>query len=280
MRSPVAIAAEERVACAAVAWRFRGRLQLTVVVKATFAIVPGGAATVAAPREILHEDRTFDRHPSRSVEAASDLAPYLARCDVIFTGHASAPGGQPVPAGSVRIGLAREGQRLLDKTLHVFGDRASADAPPDPFKRMPLVYERALGGPGEPNPVGVETPNVVDAVDPKRAGGFGPVSRYWPARKRLLGKINRATLDAAIAGVPEAMPWEYFQAAPPDQQIDYLQGGEWLVLDGIHAEHPRVQTRIPAARGAASVVAEPGAAPQPVDISARTRWPSTATVSR
>lgn len=65
-----------------------------------------------------------------------------------------------------------------------------------------------------------------------------------------------------MAEVPDGIAWEYFQAAPPDQQTDHLRGGEWLVLDGLHPTLARVQTRLPTARGAARVlVRRPGAAP-------------------
>src|SRR6185295_17776713 len=138
--------------------------------------------------------------------------------------------------------------------------RARGSAAPGPFTTVPLVYERAYGGPGEPNPNGSETPNVVDPADPRRAAGFAPISRFWPARKRMLGKIDRNLLDQPIAEIPEGMPWDYFQSAPPDQQIEPLRGGEWLVLDGVHPTLARISTRVPMARGAARVVmARPGA---------------------
>lgn len=254
MAWPVAISTDGNVSCGAVIWRFQRRLEVTVIVKATFTIVPDGTAILAGPGELTREDRTFDRHPSRSVEAASDLAPYLARCDVTFTGHACAPGGRPAPASSVRLGISGDARLLLDKTLHVFGDDAGPGAARAPFTKMPLVYERALGGPGELNPLGVETPNVVDAFDGRKPGGFGPISPFWPARKRLLGKLERRALDAPIAELPDPAPWDYFQAAPPDQQIAYLHGGEWLVLDGLHPQMPRVQTRLASARGAARIL--------------------------
>lgn len=47
------------------------------------------------------------------------------------------------------------------------------------------------------------------------------------------------------------MPWDYFQAAPRDQQIEPPRGGEWLVLDGVHPSLPRIQCRLPTQRCAA-----------------------------
>src|SRR5262249_48066473 len=141
---------------------------------------------------------------TRSVEAATDLAPYLPRCDVTLTGHAHAPGG--CSASSVRLALYRGTRPLLHKTLHVYGDRAGRSVP-QPFTRMPLVYERAFGGPGiAGNPVGSELPNIVSPADPAKPAGFGPISRFWPARRRLLGKLDRRVLEAPIAEIPDAVP--------------------------------------------------------------------------
>jgi hypothetical protein len=257
---PVAACTDGSVSCGTVLWRFQGRLALTVVVKASFSLVRDGIATPAHPGEILAEDRPFDGLPSRSVQTASDLAPSLARCDVTFVGHAHPSGGRAAPAAAVRLGVFRGARPLLDKVVHVFGDRKAGA--PEPFTRMPLVYERALGGPGQPNPVGVEAPNLVDPGDPRKPAGFGPISRLWPSRRRLLGKIDRRSLERPIAELPDAMPWDYFQAAPPDQQIEHLRGGEWLVLDGLHPSWPRVQTQLPPVRGAARVLSHgPGTPP-------------------
>lgn len=251
--------ASDDVSCAVVPFRYQGRLWITVIVKARFALVPDGIASHVGPAEIIADERRIADNPMRSVATASDLAPYLPLCDVTFVGRAYAPGGRAATA-AVRLGLGRDDQLLLDKVVHVFGNRG-----PDglvPFTYMALVYERALGGPGEPNPVGTETPNLLDPVDPGRAIGFAPISRLWPSRKRLLGKMDRRVLDAPIAEICDALPWEYFQTAPADQQLDHLQGDEWLLLDGLHPTVPRVQTRLPGAHGVARVRAHlPGAPP-------------------
>jgi hypothetical protein len=256
---PVEIATDGNVTCGVWLWRFRGRLRLTVAVKATFALAEGAVLVPAPPAEIEREDRTFERHPTRSVEAASDLAPYLPRCDVTFVGHAFSAGGKP--ASAARLAIFRDGRPLLDKTLHVFGDRDERGAP-RPFTRMALTYERAYGGLGmEANPAGRETPNLVDPADPKRPVCFAPISRFWAARKRLLGTLDRRAVDAPLAELPESMPWGYFQAAPADQQIEHLRGGEWIVLDGLHPTLPRLQTQIGNMRAEARVSARSGVAP-------------------
>jgi hypothetical protein len=260
-RYPVAITTDESVACGAAIWRFRGRLTLTVVVKATFSI--GGAeAKLVTPVDVACEDRTASgapllpgrEGPAESLDVANDLAPYLARCGVTLRGHAHAA-GQAVTSTAVRLAVFRDRAALLDKTLHVFGDRAAGRAP-QPFTRMPLGYERAFGGPQvEANPVGVPIPNVVDPRDPARPAGFGPISPLWAARKRFAGALAGAPCEGPVTELPDAVPWDYFQAAPEDQRIDYLRGGEWIVMDGMHPSLARLQVQIGTSHGAVRVLA-------------------------
>src|SRR5829696_6530562 len=99
---------------------------LTIIAKATFAMKHEGTLEPTSPAELARAEQQFDRNPTRSIEVASDLAPFLRRCDVTFVGHAHAPGGRPAAAGAVRLALFRGARALLDKTLHVFGDREGA----------------------------------------------------------------------------------------------------------------------------------------------------------
>jgi hypothetical protein len=254
---------------AAVVWRSSGRLHVTVVVKATFAFVPGAPMTVSIPDEIHRAER---HHPSAPAHG-SDLAPYLASADVLLTGHACAPEGERVSALTVRLAVFRE-QALLDKTIHVYGDRAGAD--PAPFDRMPIVLERAYGGPASSdNPVGTgvegRSPNLFDPTDPTRPACFGPIPEAFPSRRRLLGKVDRHALDQPIAEIPADFDWTYFQAAPLDQRTKHLQGDEWIVLEGLHPEPRRVQSRLPGARGRARVYGlEGGVEGHPLTLAADT----------
>ncbi len=242
---PFPITALPGVACGAVRWRTAGKHWASVFVKTTFELVNGGLAQLVAPQAIAAADRC--RAPSGCLEEANDIAPYLPSAGVTLTGHAWAPGGRPATTAAVRLAVARE-KPLLDKTLHVFGDRAPSTTSAQPFLKMPLVYERAYGGPTSPeNPAGSAAPNLVDPVDARRLAGFGPIAGRWPARARLLGRVDPRALDAADLEVPEGIDWRWFHAAPLDQQVALLRGDEWIVLDGMHPTLPRVQTRLPSA---------------------------------
>ena len=239
-------------AAAAIAWRARDQLHLTVIVKATFAFAPDAAMTRVKPQEILRAEVHHGKNPGRSARFTADLAPYLHYTDVLFTGHACAPPPASVQSLPVRIAVTNGDELLLDKALLV-QDKGG-------FQRMPIVYERALcGAPEQENPFGIGAdgspgePNIVDPARPEHPAGFGPIARAWPARKRLLGATPRKALDGPIAEIPEAFDWSYFQAAPPDQRIDILQGNEWILLDGLHPALPRLKTRLPGARGLARI---------------------------
>ncbi len=231
---------------------------MTVIAKATFQLVPGRPMTPTEPVALARADHHFDRSPLKSVETASDVVPYRPACDVTLVGHAYAPQGRPVPAASVHIGVFRGREPLLDKTLHVFGDRlvqGGAPSAPQPFQRMPLTYERAAASAENPVGIGVGSGKLPNLVDPRGAAilaGFGPISRYWRQRKGLV-KDERVRFDQDLVELGDAFPWEFFQAAPPDQCIDFLRGDEWLVLDGMHPALPRLQSQLPGARASALI---------------------------
>lgn len=244
------ITALSPVATAASLFRLAGVLWATVIVKATFQLVHGEIARAIAPESLVPRDRAPGA--GLSLVRACETAPHLLNAGVVLSGHACAPAGRAVPSMSVRLGLSRD-KPVLDKTLHVFGARAVTDpASVAPFQKMPLVYERAFGGASvRDNPVGTGgpgstvLPNIVDPKDPRRPAGFGPLSPEWAHRRGLLRGMATPPLDGSIWDVPAGFDWGYFQAAPPDQQIDRLHGDEWIVLDGMNAERPRVQSKLP-----------------------------------
>ncbi|MDI1482689.1 DUF2169 domain-containing protein [Polyangium sp. y55x31] len=225
---------------AVVAFRTGGVLHASVITKATFAFAPDAPMPRVEPQPILREEVHHGDNPARSVRFTSDLVPYLARADVLFTGHGH--------ANTTRLEI-RAGERvLLDKTLLLKDTRGS--------QPIPIVYERAFGGPDVPdNPLGIDEgePTILIPGDPRRPAGFGPIARAWPARKRLLGSNPRTALEGRIAEIAPGFDGAYFQAAPLDQQTDFLRGDEHIVLEGLHPSLPRLVTRLPGVRGVARI---------------------------
>ncbi|WP_437715852.1 DUF2169 domain-containing protein [Sorangium sp. So ce448] len=244
--TPSAIAAPPGTTAAGVVWRARGRLNLTVIAKATFALIDGAKMIPVAPQGIVEADIHHHNNPGRSVRLTSDLAPYLARIDVFFTGHAHAPPGLPAAPFSVRLALFAGERPILDKALSI--EPGSAE------KAVPLIYERAFGGIGmADNPFGTARPTVLDPARRDRPAGFGPIGSVWPSRRRLLGPTTRKALEGPILEIPDDFDWSYFQAAPPDQRVEALAGDEWLVLAGVHPTLAVLRTRLPGARALAHV---------------------------
>lgn len=250
---PVVVTTVSPVSAGSVLWSTGGRRLLTFVVKATFDLTHGEPARLTSPLPLLREDTDG---------APSDLGPYLPSVGVMVKGHAAAPGGQAVHAMAVRLAIYRDGP-LLDKTLHVFGDRAGGAA----FTRMPLVWERARGGPEvDDNPVGMSAhPHVIDPRHEDKPGGLAPVPRSFPSRQRRRGAASAERVDGPTPELPMGFDWRYFQAAPPDQQLRPLRGDEWVVLDGFDADLPRIQSRLPAAKASVQVT-RAGEAPRVLDL--------------
>jgi hypothetical protein len=252
LREDAAVAAGA-VSVAALAWRFHGVTRVTVIAKATFAFAPDAEMPRVAPDPIVRAEVHHDNNPTQSVRLTTDCVPYLAHADVVLTGYAHAPRGVFLETLPVRLGLFDGAHPVLDKTVLV--------RKPGGIKEVPLVYERAYGGIGWPdNPFGKGAlpgsgePTLFDPDDPQRLAGFGPIGRAWPARRRLLGALPRPPSESpGVMELPEGFDWAYFQAAPVDQRVPFLRGGEWIVMDGMHRKIPRLRVRLPAARALALV---------------------------
>ena len=204
-----------------------GQLSLTVIVKATFLLVPGGEAVPAPEQDPIGDDQHWEESALGSLFRPDDLAPMKRRVDLALVGHAYAPGGEPVAELTARL---RVGDFF--KTLEIKGDRLWTEGPeglvagaPIPFARMPLRYERAPLGPD--NPVGVDEgappalgapalanleradgprpapivattrssapagrSSIPPATPPALAVGFGPIAPTWRPRRKLLDEAG------------------------------------------------------------------------------------------
>jgi hypothetical protein len=258
---------------ASVLWQPRpGAYALTVVCKATYALAPG-ECTLARDQEPPNEaDAHWNDDPARSLHFASDLVPFKARPEVLLTGLSYAPRGQPVPSLVARLIVGE-----IDKSIEVHCDRAFTQdgkmREGSRFVKMPLVYERAAGGPDTWNPVGVRgdarpdrygmvpLPNLQppgryvsapgDHVEPV---GFGPLSPGWRTRAARLYH-HAATFSASTWNerpLPEIDP-AFFNAAPPDQVLEAIRPGERLVLENLAPNEPRLVTNLPGAAPRARV---------------------------
>jgi hypothetical protein len=159
----------------------------------------------------------------------------------------------------------------VDKAVAVYGSRFftldDALSEPAPFTRMPLRWERSAGGPGTSNPVGLRlqarpdargrmpVPNlqppdahVATRFDRLAPAGYGPVAPTWPDR---LVKLHHHApswdhLRWSERPLPGDIDASYFNAAPPDQQTGEIPPEARVILENLHAEHPRLVTNLQA----------------------------------
>jgi uncharacterized protein YjbI with pentapeptide repeats len=249
------------------------RHSATFIVKGTYDLRPGAAVAVAPEQLELSPDIHAEDDPGRSLRYSSDFAYFKPRADIFAVGRFHAPRGEAVTESRVGISVGQ-----FTKTLLVVGNRywlsatpGSGASTPHPFTEMDLTYERAFGGDGFPeNPLGKGTakvltpagtavwplPNVehpaamVTSPDSRPSpAGFGPYPLMWPQRLSKAGTYDETWKRTRWPWFPDNFDWGFFNAAPPDQQVDgYLQGDETVQLINLHREYEVYETRLPEIR--------------------------------
>ncbi|HEY3159665.1 MAG TPA: DUF2169 domain-containing protein [Vicinamibacterales bacterium] len=233
-----------------------------VAVKCTFDIRSDGSTVVSKDQPPVLRAPEHHGEPGSSVKYEADLVLTKTTTDVTVVGHAYAPGGTPATRMDVACAVGP-----VHKVLRVTGDRVWRGfgiSSPEPFTRMPLVYERAYGGVdrsssrpdrdwdwrnpigtgfavSRDNATGVALPNIEypdDAVgswkDRPRPAGFGPVSRHWQPRVGFAGTYDEAWTQQRSPLPPDDFDDRFFQYAPADQQApSFLHGGEQAALAGL-----------------------------------------------
>lgn len=249
-----------------------GRELLVVAIKGTFHLPkPGEEVRLHEQQLPLIMADTFTGEPGYSAPVYEvDFAPIKHKCDVLLNGSAYAPQGKPVDR--VQVGL-KVGNWM--KTFLVTGDRhwqaGLTISPGDPskFTIMPISYDKAFGGldnfHGDQqkhtaymlNPVGkgyhsnlssslvdqTPMPNTEAVNQPiTRPDGvyqpmaFGSVGRGWSSRLKHAGTYDQNWIDNTFPFLPSDFNEAYYQAAPDDQQIPYLKGGEEVVMVNLTPE--------------------------------------------
>jgi hypothetical protein len=234
-----------------------------VAVKCTFDIGRDGSTRIATEQPPALRLPEYAGEPGKSsLKYDADFVLTKATTDVTVLGHACAPGGRPVTGMEAGFAVGP-----VQKVLRITGDRVWTRAgisAPEPFTKMPLVYERAFGGvdanSAHPekdwdwrNPVGtgfavsrenvagVALPNIEypdDVVrswkDRPRPAGFGPIPGHWQPRAAFAGTYDDAWMKSRQPLLPDDFDDRFFQSAPQDQQAKaFLRGGEPVVLVGL-----------------------------------------------
>lgn len=242
-----------------------GVFTLTVVCKATYLLAPGKSQLHQEQDAPNEEDSYWDDDPRRSLSSASDLVPFKKQADVVLVGSAFAPGGRAARSIVTRLIVGE-----IDKSVEAFCARVFrqtgeiAEGPR--VTQVPLLYERAAGGPGTWNPVGVCADAEPDAygmvpiaqLQPPAAHvayrgdfvepvGFGPIAPSWPTRLEKMGPSATGWAPELWyeRPLPPGLDPAFFNVAPRDQRLNELRSDERIVLENLHREHERLVTNLP-----------------------------------
>lgn len=249
----------------------QGRELWQVAVKASYRFDPAGRVRVAEQQAPVHLAGVYrDPDKDSSLRHESDFALEKAGSDILLDASAWAPAGRAVTSLEVGFALGP-----LIKRLRVTGQRhwrrgafSMVADKPQPFERMPLIWENAYGGKDgvnpatgfaiayPANPVGkgyythrahaldqplptVEYPDrpLRRCTRPVPPAGFGPIARHWLPRSRHAGSYDQRWQQTRAPLPPEDLSPLYYQCAPEDQQLQgFLSGGEAVRLRHLTAE--------------------------------------------
>jgi hypothetical protein len=229
-----------------------------VAVKCTFDVGTDGALPVTRV-PVYHG---APGHSSLAYD--TDLPLTKLATDITVLGHAHAPGGRPVREldAGFRVGP-------VSKLVRVFGERvwnSTGPSEPEPFQRLPMIFEHAFGGGlernGEPgpdtdwrNPVGrgvvpsshrsperlpnIERPDQLLSrpADRPLPAGLGPLPAHWLPRRALAGTYDDGWRRDRLPLLPTDFDDRFHQSAPIDQQAPgFLVGGESVTLVHLNAQ--------------------------------------------
>jgi hypothetical protein len=245
-----------------------GNPLLTILTRASFLFDGTGRFFVAEKQLGIHPAGIFNgEQGSSSYKFEPDVAFSKQATDVVLIGsaYAAQPGTTQMDV-SLKVGP-------LEKTVRVFGDRywfkGTAGArlsDPQPFERMPLLYDLAFGGwdrwhpdPAhhrfEPrNPMGrgycakgsditddIPLPNLEDPREPigdrydcPPPAGFGFTSPDWLPRAQLAGTYDAAWSEGRAPLLPQDFDRRFFSAASTGLVAPgYLRGDEAVQVRGV-----------------------------------------------
>jgi hypothetical protein len=233
-----------------------------VVVKGTFVVGRNGEPSPAETQEpVVATDVHYGDPATTGIQYECEFAMVKPRADVILNGQAVAPQGKPVQELTValEIGSSRKEIRVVGDRRWERGILGFSASDPVPFVTMPLVFERAFGGSDQshanPKHHGAEVRNLVGVgfhknpdpatidgqplpnlehprhrmwswSDTPTPVGYGTIGRNWQPRVKYAGTYDQRWLDDRFPFLPEDFDPQYFLAAPADQQVPYLKGGE------------------------------------------------------
>ena len=247
---------------------------LYVTLKATFAIEDGQPAVAEEQVPVQLADEYWGEPGESSLKYASEAHLCKLSTDVVLVGFAQAPEARRVNQLDVllRVGPVR-------KQVRVFGDRewtgrllGRSITAPEPFAKLPLVWERAFGGVHEADPqkgkifaegcnpvgrafrgtrsrgemAGTLLPNLEDPAallsspgDKQDPACFAFVAPSWQPRVSFVGTYDQAWEQRRAPYLPLDFDSRFFNCAPAGLVCPgYLVGAEPVELTGVSPVGP------------------------------------------
>jgi hypothetical protein len=236
-----------------------GRPLMATVIQASYSISPGDLQILNEQLPVNLAGKPWGDPGTSSYKIEPQSAFTKPATDVVLIGHAynrTLVSGVPV---RLRLGP-------LDKTIRVTGDRywikslgVISMSTPEPFEKVPLIYERAFGGWDRSNPDpdkhafeprnpvgtgfrsklgsfedGIRLPNLEDPRDPITSYGqivtptaFGFTSPDWQPRAKFAGTYDEQWMKNRMPLLPKDFDRRFFNAASPGLIAPgYLKGDE------------------------------------------------------
>lgn len=259
-----------------------GREHLVIVVKASWRIPAAGQRPMPIPPSPFEPSDVYAGEPGQSAMLyGSDLVRFKPRCDVLFNAQAHSPTGEPVTEMLVgwRVGALEKGLRVIGPRTWQRTLGWTSLSSPEPFIKMPLHFGLAFGGTrswekgseewseallSNPSGIGWFGKQSKDQIDGAPApclesimepvskpdgnhipSAFSAVGRHWAPRKDYAGTYDEQWQRDVAPFLPADFDEHFHQCAPEDQQMDYPQGGESVVLKHMMAGRPDVRFALP-----------------------------------
>lgn len=220
-----------------------------VIIKATYLINKDGKPELHQDQEPVCMAPVYLGEPGKSsLLRESEIVSEHPGTDIILNATAYAPGDKPLQTLDVSVTVGQ-----IQKTLLLFGDRywekgivGLKISRPEPFKTMPIIYERAYGGTEasnekegkqefEPrNPIGrgfatnsdslvgkllpnIEEPNDLSHSWKSRPqpAGFGAILSAWSPRKEYAGTYDDDWINNRMPLWPVDYDPRFNQSAHP-----------------------------------------------------------------
>ena len=235
----------------------KGEVTATIVIRATFRIMGNALEVAAAQHPVRLADQFYGDPLTSSLRAASDLAIYKPRGDVVFIDPiARSTSLAPMPHWSVSV-------RVSDKVDCEFTISGVTKwrrrfgiwqlSPPKPCRRVPIFYELSAGSAADNPSSKVTCPakrqtkmvangprvfsNTVrggpDWNSPKLTG-LGPLAPHWKSRLTFAGTYNDVWTSLKWPLLPDDFNYEFFNCAHPDLRANsFFDGNEVVSIAGM-----------------------------------------------